>query len=127
MLTKIHNLLISPGGTAKIYCKDGLSSATLFQIDHLFNFGGNLKFVNCGAENIYAGIKVALDSMGEEVNKFNEDTYGMGMIGPSEIDLDTCIDFLDDPDYVDIIGPEYKAIFDICRAWRENENNIRKF
>ena len=67
MFVKIHQLLITPGGTAKIYCKDGLSSATVYQIEHLYNFGGDLKFVNCGAANIFAGTVVAAETMRLEV------------------------------------------------------------
>ncbi len=54
MSLKIHELLIMPGSSVKMYCKNGLSSATVLAIDHIFNFGGDVKFVNCGAANIYA-------------------------------------------------------------------------
>ena len=63
MSLKIHELLIQPGSRVKIYCKDGLSSTTVLAIDHIFNFGGNVKFVNCGAANIYAELLLAEASM----------------------------------------------------------------
>ena len=62
-LNKIHELLIQPGSKVKIYCKDGLSSTTVLAIDHIFNFGGKVKFINCGAANIYAELLQAEGSM----------------------------------------------------------------
>ena len=61
--TKIHQLLINPDRRVKMYCKDGLSLATVLKIDHIFNFGGDIHFINCGADNIYAEMLQAEGSM----------------------------------------------------------------
>ena len=45
-----------PGDVVQFFCKDGLSPATVFQIERIYRFGGNMKFVNCGVGNMYAGL-----------------------------------------------------------------------
>ena len=63
MVTKVHQLVILPGKTVQFFCKDGLSPATVFNIDQIYKFGGDLKFVNCGTGNIYAGLDQAYFDM----------------------------------------------------------------
>ena len=54
--SQIHQLLIRPGSKVNLVCKDGLSAATVYNIDKIYNFGGNLKFVDCGTPEIWAGL-----------------------------------------------------------------------
>ena len=56
MSTSVHQLLILPGGTVDFLCIDGMSALDVLNIEHLFNFGGELQFVNCGAENIWVAL-----------------------------------------------------------------------
>ena len=49
MSTTVHTLLILPGSTMKFFCQDGLSPLEQMNIGKIFNFGGNLKPINCGA------------------------------------------------------------------------------
>ena len=92
MLTKIHQLLIRPGATAKIYCKDGLSSTSVYNIDHLFNFGGNLKFVHCGAANINAATEFAAESMRWFIVNMDDKKYNFMENNFTKL----CESFLDD-------------------------------
>ena len=59
MSFQIHQLLILKGSKVQIYCKDGLSSLDVYNIQHIFRLGGNIKFVNCGAANQYAAYSQA--------------------------------------------------------------------
>ena len=63
MSTVFHQVIILPGDTDSFYCKDGLSSIDVYNIEHIFNFG-NMKFVNCGAPNQFVGLKQAEGDMG---------------------------------------------------------------
>ena len=63
MLKHIHQLIIEPGSTVKMLCKDGLSAATVYNIDKIYHFGGKFEFKDCGAGAIYAGLTQALDSV----------------------------------------------------------------
>ena len=66
MSTKIHELLILPGSKVRFLCVDGLSPATVLDIDHIFSFGsGKMEFVNCGAGNIYMALQQAFYTMGK--------------------------------------------------------------
>ena len=50
---KIHSAIIFPASTFNFLCKDGLSPLDVFNIEHIYQFGGNMQFVNCGADNEY--------------------------------------------------------------------------
>ena len=63
MLKHIHQLIIEPGSDVRLLCKDGLSAATVYNIDKIYHFGGNFKFVDCGAGAIQAGLDQATESM----------------------------------------------------------------
>ena len=63
MVTKVHQLVLLPGKTMQFFCKDGLSPATVFNIDLIYRFSGNLKFINCGTGNIYAALWQAKEDM----------------------------------------------------------------
>ena len=56
MSTTIHQVIILPGQTVSVYCKDGLSAIDVLNIEHIYNFNGNMKFVNCGAPNQYVAL-----------------------------------------------------------------------
>ena len=77
MSTHIHNLIILPGNDVQFFCKDGMSPATVYNINKIYKLGGELKFVNCGAGNIYAGLEQAYGDMtvkySEELKK--EETH----------------------------------------------------
>lgn len=51
MSTNVHSVLILPGSTFKLYCKDGLSPLDVNHIESVFNFGGTVKAVDCGMAN----------------------------------------------------------------------------
>ena len=51
MSTSIHSVLIMPGSTAYFFCKDGLSPLEVLRIKQVLNFGGNMRFINCGVKN----------------------------------------------------------------------------
>ena len=63
MGSKINRVIILPGGQVNFYCKDGLSSIDVLQIQRIYLFGGNLKFVNCGAFNESIGLDMAIRDM----------------------------------------------------------------
>ena len=63
MLKHIHQLIIEPGSDVRLLCKDGLSAATVYNIDRIYHFGGNFKFVDCGAGAIWTGLDQAWGSM----------------------------------------------------------------
>ena len=62
MSTTVHSLIIMPGKSTNIYCKDGLSALDFYHVEQLFNFG-EIKFVDCGAENEFVAFADASDSM----------------------------------------------------------------
>ena len=62
MSTTVHSLIIMPGEATNIYCKDGLSALDFYHVEQLFNFG-EIKFVDCGAENELVAFTEAKDTM----------------------------------------------------------------
>ena len=48
--TSLHSLIILPGATVRYFCKDGLSSLSVMQVQKIFMFGGKMVSVNCGAD-----------------------------------------------------------------------------
>ena len=63
MSTTIHNLIVLPGNQVRFFCADGLSPLDVSNIQRLFRFGGDLKFINCGPANEYAGLFQAQSDM----------------------------------------------------------------
>ena len=63
MTTKDHSVIIVPGQTLHVVCKDGMSSVETETIQKFFNFGGKVTFQNCGAENQFAALKIAEKEM----------------------------------------------------------------
>ena len=59
----VHELILAPGNVANIYCKDGLTSLDVYEIKSIFNFGGEIKFVNCQPENMYVTLVQAYGDM----------------------------------------------------------------
>ena len=53
----------------KVYCKDGLSPLTIHHIGLILNFGGELKPIDCGADNIYAMLNQSETSMEQKLNE----------------------------------------------------------
>ena len=47
----IHSAIILPTSTVRFFCKDGLSPIDVLNIEHIYRFGGDMQFVNCGADN----------------------------------------------------------------------------
>ena len=71
MSTTAHSVLILPGGFIQFYCKDGLSPYEVMNIQHFYNFGGNIKMVNCGVENEFAALDEAVFDMKQLMNQQN--------------------------------------------------------
>ena len=63
MSKQIHQLIIRHGSNVNIVCKDDLSAAAIYNIDKIYRFGGDLKFVECGTPAIWAGLYHAFSSM----------------------------------------------------------------
>ena len=63
MSTTVHQAIILPKGKLNVYCKDGLSAIDVLNIQHIYHFGGNFNFINCGADNEYAGLFQAKSDM----------------------------------------------------------------
>ena len=53
MSTETHSVIIMPGGTANLYCVDGLSPLEVQHIKTFLNFGGAINAVDCGPQNEY--------------------------------------------------------------------------
>ena len=47
----IHNAILMPGNTFRIFCTDGLSTDIISHIKSLLNFGGQIIMKDCGVEN----------------------------------------------------------------------------
>ena len=56
MSTNINTTIILPGSYFNIFCKDGLSPLDVLHIKTIYNFGGNIKFQDCGGENQFDAI-----------------------------------------------------------------------
>ena len=59
----IHSTIMLPGSTYEFVCVDGLSPLDVLNIEHIFHFGGDMRFVNCGADNEYVAMYQARDDM----------------------------------------------------------------
>ena len=81
MPLQIHQLLIEPGSTVRLVCKDGLSAATVYNIDKIYRFGGDFKFVHCGPGAISAGLSQAVGSMYEKLYQ-TVDTWNKNSSSP---------------------------------------------
>ena len=69
MSTKVGQVIILPGSSFNAYCADGLSSFDKANIKHLFNFGGNIKMIDCGAENEWIAFNMASEDAGFMLNR----------------------------------------------------------
>ena len=47
-------------------CSDGLSPMDVLHIQHIYNFGGKLDFVNCGPKNVYLGLIQSFSDMSDK-------------------------------------------------------------
>ena len=96
-----------PGDKVNFFCKDGLSAATVHNIDLIYNFGGDLQFVDCGAGNILAGLSQAEETM---KSLFKKNSH-MKMARTKVYDCD-----------------KYQAeTRDLCEAYNENWKDVEKF
>ena len=59
----IHQAIILPGDQMSFYCRDGLSSIDVYHIEHIWNFGGVMKMVDCGPANQFVALHQAEDDM----------------------------------------------------------------
>ena len=59
----IHNAILMPAKTFKIFCTDGLESDIVSHIENLLNFGGKIVLHNCGAQNEFKILKKAVNDM----------------------------------------------------------------
>ena len=118
MLKHIHQLIIEPNATVRLVCKDGLSAATVYNIDKIYHFGGNLKFVDCGAGAIYAGLYQASGNM--------LDKYGdiiLNLDGDKNL-ADNC-DAYKPEDFPD--HKTFATTVDLCRAYESNRDDLNLF
>ena len=51
MVTTVHTAILMPGQQWSIFCTDGLKTDVVSHLKEILNFGGNVKFENCGAGN----------------------------------------------------------------------------
>ena len=49
----VHSLIILKGATVNFNCQDGLSAIDKYNIEHIYHFGGDMRFINCGADNVW--------------------------------------------------------------------------
>ena len=70
MSTNVHSAVILPGATMKVYCVDGMSALEVLNVQKLFNFGGQMKFENCGVPNVFGGLQDGATTLGNLANKF---------------------------------------------------------
>ena len=47
-MAHIGQAILAPGDTVKIFCTDGLAPKTVENVEKWFNFGGNIKYIDCG-------------------------------------------------------------------------------
>ena len=59
----IHSLIIFNGATVNFNCQDGLSPIEKLNIEHIYRFGGDMRFIDCGADNEFVGLYQALNDM----------------------------------------------------------------
>ena len=97
MATTVHQLVLFPGGSFQNLCKDGLSPIDELNIQKLYNFGGKIKFINCGPKIIT-----------ETLNKGEADMY------------DEYITKL-------YRRENYQILSDFNRAYKLNEENFNKW
>ena len=83
----IHSLILLPGDKINIYCTDGMLPDSVSHVKEWFNFGNsltgenNIKFQNCGPENVYVGLYLAVNTMeekwvfGDDPNKDYENAW----------------------------------------------------
>ena len=67
MSTSVNSLILVPGSTSVMYCKDGLSPIDVNHIKKFFNFGGNVVFNNCGASTQFSTLWKAKADMKEHI------------------------------------------------------------
>ena len=105
--TKIHQVIILQGGTVRYFCKDGLSSLDVMQVNKIMNFGGKIIPVNCGAENEFAALRQAYTSMYYEANNLDSIYHKVstGLFSDFKIDKTN----------------------NLYTALKENEKNLQKF
>ena len=63
MSTELNSVLIVPGSTMNIFCKDGLSALDVYNIEHVYHFGGNMVFKDCGAPNEWVALNQSTEDM----------------------------------------------------------------
>ena len=51
MSTIIHNAILMSGQRWHIICTDGLNTNVVSHLKNILNFGGDIRFENCGAQN----------------------------------------------------------------------------
>ena len=106
MLKHIHQVIIVPGSTVQLLCKDGLSAATVYNIDKIYHFGGKFKFVDCGAGAIDTGLRQAWSSMSGKYYDYVKKHGG--------VDNDTNCDAYKPEDFSD--HKTFATVIDFCRA-----------
>ena len=63
MSSSVHSIILLPGSQFEYMCKDGLSPLEVQNVEHIFNFGGSMKAVNCSAEHEYTALRHARGDM----------------------------------------------------------------
>ena len=70
MATTIHQVIMRPEDTVRFICDDGLSAISKSNIELLFNFGTDIKFIDCGPGFILASLSLAEESMKSKFKEF---------------------------------------------------------
>ena len=48
MSTVVHSFFLGPYDTVRVFCKDGLSSLDIKNIEDIYDFGGKFQLIDCG-------------------------------------------------------------------------------
>ena len=117
MLTHIHQLIIPPNQTVRLLCRDGMSAATVVNIDRIYNFGGEVKFVECGAGAIWAGLEQATDNVLVKYVDFINKFYDRGL---PHYDYNISCDAIKPEGFRFVDHKTFATIVDLCKAYNSN-------
>ena len=116
MSTSLNSVIILPGSRADFYCADGLSPVDKQNIQKIFNFGGQLKFANCGVENMWVAFQLAKGTMQDELENALHDS---GVTSPEYNWYGAQVYNLNNNNHS---GHDYTKLNDLYLAYSENKN-----
>ena len=63
MSTVVHTAILMPDQNWNIICTDGMATNVVSHFEEILDFGGNIKFQNCGALNEFKVLNKAMNDM----------------------------------------------------------------